>query len=70
MAGFEHCDAEHSVISLWILVLWAAERLSGFQAGCAEISSAADFLGDLKQCSNTFSMLQSHAASLLSLDVQ
>lgn len=65
MAGFEHCDAERGDISVDLGVMasrkgeWVSGRL------CSKPSSAVAFLGDLKQCNNTFSMLQSHAASLL-----
>lgn len=69
MTSFEHCDAEHNVISLNLGPV--ASRKGDWVSGrlCSKPSSAIDFLGDLKQCNNTFSMLQNHAASLLSLDV-
>lgn len=65
MTSFEHCD----VISLNLGPVasrkdeWVSGRL------CSKPNSAVDFLGDLKQCNNTFSVLQNHAASLLSLSV-
>lgn len=75
MTGFENCDGRAQCnisVNLGPLTSRKGEWVSGRL--CSKPSSAVDFLGDLKQYNNrgsdTLSMLQNHAASLLSLHVR